>query len=90
MTAMSFTTGTFSLCLCYASDSEMFVFRHGDDFVVSGTRPKQMEFEKQSAQTSHRQALSKLGTVYSTWRRQRGQDLEQGFEMGQTSVQSRT
>ena len=35
MTAMEFSTETFSPCLYPSSASDMSVFRHGDDFVVS-------------------------------------------------------
>ena len=47
MTAMEFTTGTFSPCLFPSSAADMSVFRHGDDFVVSGTSTQQEEFEEQ-------------------------------------------
>ena len=47
MTAMKFTTGTFSPCLYHSSASDMSVSTHGDDFVGSGTRTQQKEFEEQ-------------------------------------------
>ena len=46
MTAMGYDTGKFSLCLYYSSAIDMSLFRHGDDFVVSGTRTQQKEFEE--------------------------------------------
>ena len=45
MTAMGYDMGKFSLCLYHSSAVDMSVFRHGDDFVVSGTRTQQEEFE---------------------------------------------
>ena len=47
MTAMENDTGKFSPCLYHSSSVDMSVFRHGDDFVVSGTRTQQKEFEEQ-------------------------------------------
>ena len=47
MTAMGYDTSKFSLCLFHSSAVDMSVFRHGDDFVVSGTRTQQKEFEEQ-------------------------------------------
>ena len=40
-TAMGYDTGKFSPFLCRSSAVAMSVFRHGDDFVVSGTRTQQ-------------------------------------------------
>ena len=48
MTAAGCDTGKFTLCLYRSSAVEMSVFRHGDDFVVSGTRIQQKDFEEQS------------------------------------------
>ena len=48
MTAMGYDTGKFSPCDYHSSAVAMSVFRHGDDYVVSGTRT--------TVQTSHRQA----------------------------------
>ena len=50
MTAMEFTTGSCSPCLYQSSVSENSVFRHGDDFVVPGTRPQQKDFEEQMSE----------------------------------------
>ena len=47
LTAMEFSTGTFSPCLCHSSASHMSAFRHDDDFVVTDTRTQQKEFEEQ-------------------------------------------
>ena len=38
MTALRNDTGKFSPCLYRSNAADMSVFRHGDDFVVSGTR----------------------------------------------------
>ena len=46
-TAMGFDTGEVSPCLYHSSAADMPVLRHGDDFVVSGTRTQQREFEEQ-------------------------------------------
>ena len=72
MTAMGYDTGKFSPCLCHSSAAARSVFRHGDNFVVSGTRTQQEELEEQA--TKHRHALCHTGTVHSTWRRHRGQE----------------
>ena len=37
MTAMGYDTGKFSPCLYHSSAVDMPVYRHGEDFVVSGT-----------------------------------------------------
>ena len=47
LTAMGFDTGTFSPCPYHPSAADMSVFRHVDDFEVSGTRTQQKEFEEQ-------------------------------------------
>ena len=44
---MGFDTGVFSPCLYHSSAVDTSVFRHGDDFVVSGTRTQQKQFEEQ-------------------------------------------
>ena len=46
MTAMGYDTSTFSICLYHSSAVDVSVFRHEDDFVVSGTRTQQKEFEE--------------------------------------------
>ena len=46
MTATGYDTGIFSLRLYHSSAVDMFVSRHGDDFVVSGTRTQQEECEE--------------------------------------------
>ena len=43
MTAMGYDTGKFSPCLDHWRSVDMSVFRHGDDFVVSGTGTQQKE-----------------------------------------------
>ena len=67
LTAMGFDTGTFLPCPYQSSAADMSVFRHGDDFEVSGTRTQQKEFEEQTVQTSHRQASCNTATMHSTW-----------------------
>ena len=47
VTAMGYDTGKFSPCLYHWSAVAMSVFRHGDGFVVSGTRTQRKEFEEQ-------------------------------------------
>ena len=84
MTAMEFTTGTFSLCLNHSSAVAMSVFRHCDDFVVSCTRTQQKEFEEQLSKHLIVKHLATLG-MHSTGRGHRGQDIEQDCEMGQAS-----
>ena len=74
MTAMGYDTGKFSPCLFHSSAVAMSVFRHGDDFVVSGTRTEQKEFDEQ---------VSKHLIV-------KHQDTEQNCEMGQTSIRMGT
>ena len=85
LTAMGFDTGIFSPCPCHPSAADMSVFRHGDDFEVSGTRTQQKEFEEQTVQASHRQASCNTGT-HSTWGRHRSQDIEQDCKIAQTSI----
>ena len=46
MTAMRHDTGKFTPRLYHPSAFDMSVFRHGDDFVVSGTRTQQKEFDE--------------------------------------------
>ena len=58
MTAMGYDTGEFSLCLYHSSAVDMSVFRHGDDFVVSGTRTQQKEFDEQLSKHSSSSILS--------------------------------
>ena len=43
--AMGYDTSKFSPCLYHSSADDMSVFRHGDDFVMSGTRTQQKELE---------------------------------------------
>ena len=47
MTAMGFLTGVLPPCLYHSTESGVSVFRHGDDFVVLGTRQQQKEFQEQ-------------------------------------------
>ena len=47
MTAMGYDTGQFFPCLYHSSAVDMSVFRHGDDFVVSGTRTPPKKIEEQ-------------------------------------------
>ena len=61
MTAMGFDTGKFSPCLYHSSAVDMSVFRHGDDFVVSGTRTQQKEFEEQLSKHLSVKHLATLG-----------------------------
>ena len=89
MIAMGYDTGNFSVCLYHSSAVDMSVFRHGDDFVVSGPRTQQKEFEEQFVQASHRQASCYTGTMHSSGRRYRGEDTEQDCEIGQTSITDR-
>ena len=47
MTPMGYDTGKLSSGLYHSSAVDLSVFRHGDDFVVSGTRTQQKEFDEQ-------------------------------------------
>ena len=61
-TVMEFTTGTFSLCLYHhSSAADMSVLRHGDVFVVSGTRTQQKQFEEQWSKRLIVKHLATLG-----------------------------
>ena len=70
-----------SLCLYHSSAVAMSVSRHGDDFVVSGTRTQPKEFEEQ---------VSKKGISSSSilphWDHAQHRETSQDCEMGQTSV----
>ena len=61
MTAMGYDTGKFSLCLYHSSAVSMSVFRHGNGFVVSGTRTQQEEFEEQLSKHFIVKHLATLG-----------------------------
>ena len=86
MTATGYETDKFSRRLYHKSASDMSVVRHGDDFVVSGTRTQQKDVRGTVVQTSHRQAACHTGTMHSTGKCHRGQDTEQDCDMGQTSI----
>ena len=60
MSAMGIRHGQVSLCLYHSSAVDMSVFRHGDDFVVSGTRTQLKEFEEQ---VSKKLIVKHLGTL---------------------------
>ena len=61
MTAMGYDTGKFSPCLSRSSAVDMSVFRHGDDFVVSGTRTQKKGFEEQLSKHLIVKHLATLG-----------------------------
>ena len=61
MTTMGYDTGTFPPGLYHSSAVDMSVFRHGDDFVVSGTRTQQKEFEEQLSKHIIVKHLATLG-----------------------------
>ena len=61
MIAMGYDTGKFSPCLYHSSAVAMSVFRHGDDFVVSGTRTQQKDFEEQLSKHLIVKHLATLG-----------------------------
>ena len=61
MTAMGYDTGNFSPCLYHSSAVDMSVFRHCDDFVVSGPRTQQKEFEEQLSKHLIVKHLAALG-----------------------------
>ena len=84
--AMGYDTGQFSPCLYHSSAVGMSVFRHGDDFVVAGTRTQQKEFEEQLSKRSQRQASCHTGTMHSIGRCHGGQDTEEDCETGQNSL----
>ena len=60
MTAMGYDTGKFSPYDYDSSAVAMSVFRHGDDYVVSGTRTQQKEFEDNSPNVSSSSILPLL------------------------------
>ena len=86
VTAMGFDTSTFSPCLHHSSAADMSVFRHGDDFVVSGTRAQQKNFEVELSKPLIVKHLATSGTMHSTSGRHRSQKIEQVCEMGHTSI----
>ena len=61
MTAMGYDTGKFSPCLYQSSALAMSVIRHGDDFVVSGTRTHKRSFEEQLSEHLIVKHLATLG-----------------------------
>ena len=62
MTATRYDMGKFSPCLCHhPSVVDMSVFRRGDDFVVSGMRTQQREFEEQVSKHVIVKHLATLG-----------------------------
>ena len=61
MTAMGFDTGTFSPCLDHSNAADKSVFRHGHDFVVSGTRTQQKELKEQMSMHLIVKHLATLG-----------------------------
>ena len=84
MTEMGCTTGIIRVNLeCLCSDTATIVSCKAQD-------PNEKGVLRTSVQTSHRRVPCNLGTVHSSWRRQRGQDHEQDCEVGQASVRSRT
>ena len=64
----------------------MSVFKHGDDFVVSGTRKQQREFEEKLYKHLIVKHLAKLGPCTALGDVTRGQNTEQDCEMGQTHM----
>ena len=77
MTATGNDTGKISPCLYHPSAVDMSVFRHGDGFVVSGTRTQQKQFKEAIVQAScHTGTMQSAGTCH------RSQDTEQDCEMG--------
>ena len=50
MAKMGYTIGLFSPCLYLHKTENLAVFRHGDDFVVCGTRTQQAEFKSELGQ----------------------------------------
>ena len=88
MTVTGYDTGKLSPCPYHSSAVAMSVFRHGDDFVVSGTRTQPKRIRGTIVQTSHRQASCHTGTIHSTERLHRSQDTEHNCEMGQSSYGS--
>ena len=81
MTAMGYDTGKFSPCLYHSSAVDMYVFRRGDDFVVSGTRTQPKEFEEQLSKHFIVKHLATLGPCTA-----QSQDIEEDCEMGQTFI----
>ena len=61
LTAVGFDTGTFPPCPYHSSAADMSVFRHVDDFEVSGTRTQQKEFEEQLSKHLIVRHLATLG-----------------------------
>ena len=72
MTAVGYGTGKCSACLCHSSAVTMCVFRHGDDFVLSGMKTQQ--------RIRGYLIVTALGDVT------KGQDIEQDCEMCQTYI----
>ena len=62
MTAMGHDTGKFSPCLYHSSAVAMSMFRHGDNFVVLGTRTQQKEFEEHLSKHLIVKHLATLGS----------------------------
>ena len=61
MTATGYDTGKFSSGLFHSSAVDMSVFRHGDDFVLSGPRTRQKEFEEKLSKHPIVKHLATLG-----------------------------
>ena len=47
MQKLGYTVGTFNPCLYYHENKKTKVYRHGDDFVLEGSRKQAKEFQKQ-------------------------------------------
>ena len=86
MTAMGHDTGPFSHCLYPSSAADTSVFRHGDDFVVSGREHNKQEFEEKLSKHLIVKHLATFGPCTALGDVTEVRILKQDCDVGQNSI----